>query len=201
MRLVISTPVEVYEWDSEELEEEEEYEEGEDIEGFDDDDDDGDETEDELEEEVEEAEDDVEVEFVDDINDEDEEFVDPIRDEAILSQLSNVEYEGELFSSAFAYEEDAEKIKGWGISKGVIGLEFDEETKRLLTYTEYDITRELSDEELDFLIDFTIDQWLDGIGQEFIGEVAEDSGYLVHVTLPEDNEEVLCSYEEDEEVT
>lgn len=189
MRLVISTPVEVYEWD-EEAELDDEYEEDEiETDSLDE------EETDELEE------DEIEVEFVEDINDEEDEFVDPIRDENILNQFSNTEYEGEIFSSLMDYEEDANKIKSWGISKGIIGLDYDDESNKLYTYTEYEVTRELSDDELDFLIDFTIDQWLDGIGQEFIGEIADDTGYLVHVGLPEDNEEVLCSYEEDEEIT
>jgi len=77
-----------------------------------------------------------------------------------LSELNGVDCQddfAEYFDSDFSFKDD--------IESGYMYFSF--ENEKLWTITEYFSNRELSNEELEILSDYTQGQWSDGIGEGF----------------------------------
>ena len=77
-----------------------------------------------------------------------------------LKELDGIDCQDE-FSEYF----DGDESYANDVTDGYMRFEF--ENGKLFTITEYDSTRELTDEELSQLRDYTVGQWSDGIGEGF----------------------------------
>ena len=90
----------------------------------------------------------------------------PITDPDQLKKLDGIEYQGDRFTEYL--EAPNERSVAEVLSPGGdIVLKFDEKSGFLLYVTEYEATRELTDDELKLLLDYTTGHWSDGIGSGF----------------------------------
>ena len=80
-----------------------------------------------------------------------------------LEELDGIDCQDE-FSEYFG--EDEESLKGV-VTSGYMSFEYDKKENKLYTITEYQSTRELTEEELEILKEYTTGQWSDGIGEGF----------------------------------
>jgi hypothetical protein len=65
------------------------------------------------------------------------------------------------------YFDDDESLMNKGVTNGYMRFEFNENDKRLYVIVEYDSQEELTENELDILIDYTQGELSDGIGEVF----------------------------------
>jgi len=102
-----------------------------------------------------------------------------------LSELNGVDCQddfAEYFDSDFSFKDD--------IESGYMYFSF--ENEKLWTITEYFSNRELSNEELEILSDYTQGQWSDGIGEGFEQEPCfyDDNDEEVFISPWHRNQEV-----------
>jgi hypothetical protein len=102
-----------------------------------------------------------------------------------LSELNGVDCQddfAEYFDSDFSFKDD--------IESGYMYFSF--ENEKLWTITEYFSNRELSNEELEILSDYTQGQWSDGIGEGFEQEPCfyDDNDEEVYISPCSTNQEV-----------
>jgi len=82
-----------------------------------------------------------------------------VTDPTELKSLDGVDDQS-CFTDYMSQEEEV-------ISGGYLEFRYDEKTNQLIAETKYDITRELTEEEIRELVDYTQGQWSDGIGEGF----------------------------------
>ena len=102
-----------------------------------------------------------------------------------LSELNGVDCQddfAEYFDSDFSFKDD--------IESGYMYFSF--ENEKLWTITEYFSNRELYNEELEILSDYTQGQWSDGIGEGFEQEPCfyDDNDEEVYISPCSTNQEV-----------
>jgi hypothetical protein len=81
--------------------------------------------------------------------------------------------------------EDTEHLYVLGIRGGTLRYEYRESEHQLWILTEYQSPRELSEEELQCLCQFTTGQWYDGAGEIFAEELAEQNDGFAPLGHPE----------------
>jgi len=69
------------------------------------------------------------------------------------------------------------------LSGGYLEYRFLEEKGEYIAVTEYSAVRDLTSKELDVLKEYTHSQWLDGVGEAFQQEYAEQTGYWPEVDM------------------
>jgi hypothetical protein len=87
-------------------------------------------------------------------------------------------------------ENDDSIIKDSGISGGYLHFSFNEKLNRLEASVEYILSKELSQEQIDCLIEYTIGQCMDGIGSSFGQEKFEELGMLLSLIQDKEQTEV-----------
>ena len=87
--------------------------------------------------------------------------------------------EDDCFGFWLIDENNDSMIKNCGISGGYLHFSFYENTQDLEVSVEYDLTNELSEDQIDRLIEYTIGQCTDGIGSNFNQMKCEEFGMLV----------------------
>ena len=87
-------------------------------------------------------------------------------------------------------ENDDSIIKDSGISGGYLQFSFNEKLHRLEASVEYILSKELSQEQIDCLIEYTIGQCMDGIGSSFGQEKFEELGMLLSLIQDKEQTEV-----------
>jgi hypothetical protein len=112
-----------------------------------------------------------------------------ITDPSVLRKLSGVRYDGERFTDYLGGppEEDAlaEALEPGG------GLSFeyaDDGGDCLVATTEYSLRRALTDAELALLVDYTMGQWSDGIGENWSCDSKSRCGYTIMCLTQGDTE-------------
>ncbi|MDP5191811.1 hypothetical protein [Rheinheimera baltica] len=87
-------------------------------------------------------------------------------------------------------ENDDSIIKYSGISGGYLQFSFNDKLNRLEASIEYILSKELSQEQIDCLIEYTIGQCMDGIGSSFGQEKFEELGMLLSLIQDKEQTEV-----------
>ncbi|MDT3294401.1 hypothetical protein Q4Q57_04470 [Shewanella sp. SP2S2-6] len=87
-------------------------------------------------------------------------------------------------------ENDDSIIKDSGISGGYLQFSFNDKLNRLEASVEYILNKELSQEQIDGLIEYTIGQCMDGIGSSFGQEKFEELGMLLSLIQDKEQTEV-----------
>lgn len=92
-----------------------------------------------------------------------------VTDSEVLKSLNGLRYDDEMFSDYLADDEAFSEIADI-VSGGILLFEYDQPSGSLVGSIGYDLTRDLSEEELEMLVEYTIDQLSDGIGSNFSQE-------------------------------
>ena len=101
--------------------------------------------------------------------------------------------EDDCFGFWLVDENDESIIKSSGISGGFLKFNFDEQNNNLVVAIEYDLEKELSQEQIEALIEYTIGQCTDGIGSNFNQFKCEEIG--MYLSLIEDRNAVKYEIE------
>jgi hypothetical protein len=102
-----------------------------------------------------------------------------VTDPAALARLVPVSYDDELFSE---YLPDAgldRSLVDAIAPSGHLRFDYDGESSALRVTTEYQTRRPLTREEIRALVEYTIGQWSDGIGENWASESVERLGYSI----------------------
>jgi hypothetical protein len=110
-----------------------------------------------------------------------------VTDAAVLRSLVPLAYEDELFSDYLADANlDKALVKAIAPS-GVLRLDYDGKSTPLGVSVEYQTHRALSKAELTALVEYTMDPWSDGIGENRASESEHRVGYSIQcITFGED---------------
>jgi len=92
-----------------------------------------------------------------------------VTDSEVLKSLNGLRYDDEMFSDYLADDEAFSEIADI-VSGGILLFEYDQASGSLVGSIGYDLTRDLSEEEIEMLVEYTIDQLSDGIGSNFSQE-------------------------------
>lgn len=97
--------------------------------------------------------------------------LDLITDRVILESLNGLKHEDEEFSD---YLFDSEETSSFAdeVSGGILSFEYDASSSSLIGSIEYQLSRSLSEDEVEALREYTIEQLTDGIGSNFSQERA-----------------------------
>jgi len=97
----------------------------------------------------------------------------------VLRQLDGIIYEDEAFTDFLGGPSHETAIALLLEHVGRLSFRFDESLQQLVTVTEYRAARLFQDDELSTLVDYTLGQWSDGIGENFVGESFDRFGYAI----------------------
>ncbi|MCG8053265.1 MAG: hypothetical protein JAZ15_18875 [Candidatus Thiodiazotropha endolucinida] len=97
--------------------------------------------------------------------------LDLVTDKVILESLSGLKYEDEEFSDYLFDGEETERFAEQ-VSGGILSFEYDASSGSLIGSIEYQLSRSLSEDEVEALEEYTIEQLTDGIGSNFSQERA-----------------------------
>ncbi|MDJ0939060.1 MAG: hypothetical protein QNJ00_04805 [Woeseiaceae bacterium] len=101
----------------------------------------------------------------------------PIEDPEILKTFDGLKYDEE---TVVDYMGDGSDTRGLYQSAkftgGYLQFQYDEATNRLAVITEYDVDRDLDDQEILQLREYTGGQWSDGVGSNFAQSYPEKTG-------------------------
>lgn len=89
-----------------------------------------------------------------------------------LLEVSGARYDEEELSDHI----DKPRLAKLGITGGTLRVVYDEDRDELRVISEYAAENELSETELDLLVDFTTAQWSDGLGDDFVQAYVEETG-------------------------
>jgi hypothetical protein len=109
-----------------------------------------------------------------------------VTDPDILRSLDGIVYDDERFTDYLGGPPEEDIVAAALESGGSLQFGYSEGEELLTAATEYRSRRPLSAEELRLLIDYTMGQWSDGIGENWTGESAERCGYSIMCLGPWD---------------
>lgn len=92
-----------------------------------------------------------------------------VTDREVLKSLNGLRYDEEIFSEYLADDEAFSEIADI-VSGGILLFEYNQASESLVGSIDYDSTRNLSEEEIEMLVEYTIDQLGEGIGSNFSQE-------------------------------
>ena len=116
------------------------------------------------------------------LDEESYEYVDNVRTLRRLGGFKCTEEEAADYIGDGAGEETYLAI---GLTGGFIKLHFDSEEQLLWVVTEYDSPRELTDDEVQFVVRHTQGQWSDGMGENMEVPFAEKKGLCLELYDPD----------------
>ena len=106
-----------------------------------------------------------------------------VDDPATLTQFANARCEDSL-CSYLADGSDAEARLADVLSGGHLVYRYEAKARRVFAHTEYQATRALTPAEMETLREFTLGQWLDGVGAGFQQDYAAACGFWPEVDMP-----------------
>jgi len=113
----------------------------------------------------------------------------PVTELARLAPLDGIGSD-ECFSDYLVDDPRTKELPSKGVSGGYLRFRIRSDLSQLWIETEYDLRERLSDREIEKLVEYTLGQWSDGIGENFCPEYAERTGLLL--SLPLHIEEVIA---------
>jgi hypothetical protein len=111
-------------------------------------------------------------------NDENYELVD---DPAVAKSFDGIKYTEEEMADYIGDGRGEEAYAAIGLTGGFIELRFDTSDHRLWVLTEYETPRELTDDEIKFLVEHTRGQWSDGMGENMDIPLADEKGLALEL--------------------
>lgn len=103
----------------------------------------------------------------------------PITSPSVLRELSGLSYDDEFFTDYLGGPELENALATALERSGNLKFDYVEAAELLRVTTEFRATRKLSQDELQCLVEYTLGQWSDGIGENFTCESASRCGYTV----------------------
>jgi hypothetical protein len=103
----------------------------------------------------------------------------PVTDPAVLRSLDGLVYDEERFTDYVWGRPGVGELAADLEPGGVIRFGYREGEDVLTATTEYRCRRTLSDAELRLLVDYTMEQWSDGIGENWACGSPEKCGYAI----------------------
>src|SRR5262249_32182189 len=103
----------------------------------------------------------------------------PVTDPGILRSLDGLGYDEERFTDYLGGPPEEDPVAAALEPGGSIQFGYLEGEELLTATTEYRSRRALSADELRLLVDYTMGQWSDGIGENWTCESAERCGYTI----------------------
>jgi hypothetical protein len=103
----------------------------------------------------------------------------PISDISILRSLDGLAYDDERFTDYLGGPAEEDALAAVLESGGSLRFRYCEGDSLLVASTEYRSKRPLSESELHLLVDYTMGQWSDGIGENWVCESEERCGFTV----------------------
>ena len=85
----------------------------------------------------------------------------------ILRHFNGHVYDDERFTDYIGGSDEENELAALLNPSGFLRFEYDGESDHLIAITEYESKRSLSDEELKLLVELTLGQWSDGVGENF----------------------------------
>jgi hypothetical protein len=110
----------------------------------------------------------------------------PVTDSATLQSLDGLVYDDERFTDYLNDTGDEGVVAGQLVPGGNIRFSYQEGSKYLGAVTEFQSRRRLSDSELALLVNDTMGQWSDGVGENWACISAEKCGYTIICLAPGD---------------
>ena len=104
---------------------------------------------------------------------------DPVTDPAVLRSLDGVVYDDERFTDYVWGRPGVGALAPDLEPGGAIAFGYRDGDDVLTATTEYRCRRPLSSAEVGMLVDYTLEQWSDGIGENWAGGSAERCGYTI----------------------
>ncbi|MGF1689417.1 hypothetical protein L4C36_22610 [Photobacterium japonica] len=92
-----------------------------------------------------------------------------VTDSDVLTSLNGLVYDDEMFSDYLADSEAFAEIADI-VSGGILRFQYDPSSESLVGDIDYEVARGLSDEESAMLVEYTVDQLVEGIGSSFSQE-------------------------------
>jgi hypothetical protein len=103
----------------------------------------------------------------------------PATSAEVRRRLDGVVYDDEAFTDYLGGPPDETAVALLLEHGGCLSFRFDESLNRLVGTTEYRAARRLDDQELKVLVEYTLGQWSDGIGENLVGESFGRFGYTI----------------------
>ncbi|MEI8383126.1 MAG: hypothetical protein WCJ09_23610 [Planctomycetota bacterium] len=104
----------------------------------------------------------------------------PVIDSAVLATLSGVQYKEERFSDYLCDDPGLDKGLVKTIKRsGTLRFEYDGKSRWLTSIVEYQTKRLLTATEISSLVNYTMQQWSDGIGENFAQFSEDEIGFAI----------------------
>lgn len=97
----------------------------------------------------------------------------------LLRQLDGIVYDDEAFTEFLGGPSEETAIALLLDHGGHLSFRFDESAGQLIASTEYRVVRPLHEGELKTLVNYTLGQWSDGIGENLVGESLDRFGFTI----------------------
>jgi hypothetical protein len=111
-----------------------------------------------------------------------------ITDAETLRRLDGLTYDDEVFTDYLGGPPEEDVLAAALHKGGMLRFSYTEGHDLLAVVTEYDAKRRLTESELRLLIDYTVGQWSDGIGENFTCSSAGRCGFTVMCLSQRDGE-------------
>jgi hypothetical protein len=102
-----------------------------------------------------------------------------VTDPQTLSALVPLSYDDELFSDYLADANLDKSLVNAIAPSGTLRFDYDGESTALRVSTEYQTRRPLTQPEIEALVEYTKDQWSDGVGENWASESVDRVGYSI----------------------
>jgi hypothetical protein len=109
-----------------------------------------------------------------------------ITDAAVLRTLAGVRYDDERFTDYLGGPPEEDALAHALEPGGTLTFDYVEGEDSLTAITQYRARRDLASAELSLLVDYTMGQWSDGIGENWTCESASRYGYAIMCLTPGD---------------
>ena len=110
-----------------------------------------------------------------------------VTDPSVLRSLDGLVYDDERFTDYLGGPQDEDILAAALEPGGVIRFGYDGQGEVLRVVTEYRSRCPLTADELGLLVDYTMGQWSDGIGENWTCESARRCGYTIMCLTPGDS--------------
>lgn len=109
-----------------------------------------------------------------------------ISDPTVLRSLETIVYDDERFTDYLGGSPEEDELVAALEPGGIIQFGYSDGHSLLSAATEYRSLRPLSTDELRLLVEYTMGQWSDGIGENWTCESAQRCGYTIMCLTPGD---------------
>lgn len=110
-----------------------------------------------------------------------------VSDPAVLRTLAPVIYDDERFTDYLGGTPEEDKLASVLVPGGILRFDYQEGASQLSVETEYQTQRPMTSDEVRLLVEYTLGQWSDGIGENWTCESSHRCGYTIMCLTPGDD--------------